>query len=79
MEHIGTNLVKLKWNMLNQLVDLILNVLHADAAPDVRALSLDANTPEEIDAMVDPTITCGKGSAIVRMLNYMYKLFQAKD
>ena len=71
MEHIGTSLVRPKWDMYDQLVNLILGVIHADAAPKVRAISIDANTPEEIDAMVDPTITYGKGSAIVRMINYI--------
>ena len=56
----------------SQVVNISFNVvIQADAEVNVRAISLDANTPEEIDAMVDPTITYGKGSAVVRMLQYI--------
>ena len=35
-------------------------MIQADSERSVRPISLDANTPAEIDAMVDPTITYGK-------------------
>ena len=53
-------------------MNVIFNVFQADSEEIIRPLSPGVvNTPEEIDAMVDGTITYGKGSAVVRMLNYI--------
>jgi aminopeptidase N len=53
------------------LFDLLLNVIQSDSSDTTRPVSLDVNTPEEIDANIDPTITYGKGSSIVKMLRYL--------
>jgi aminopeptidase N len=34
-------------------------------------VSAQVNTPDEIDSNINPTITYGKGSAIVKMLTYI--------
>jgi aminopeptidase N len=36
------------------------NIIQSDAKESTRPVSLDVNTPEEIDANIDPTITYGK-------------------
>lgn len=71
MQFVGANELRPEWELLEQHANMLLDVLNADAGNSVRALSQDANTPEEINAMVDPTITYGKGSGVVRMLNYV--------
>ena len=40
--------------------NLILNVIESDADDTTRPVSLEVNTPEEIDGNISPTITYGK-------------------
>ncbi len=40
--------------------NLILNVIESDADDTTRPVSLEVNTPEEIDGNINPTITYGK-------------------
>lgn len=46
----------------DRLFDLLLTVIQADSSETTRPVSLDVNTPEEIDNNIDPTITYGKVS-----------------
>jgi len=41
-------------------VELLTDVIQLDAKESTRAVSIDVNTPEEIDENIDPTITYGK-------------------
>lgn len=53
-------------------MNIVFGVFQADSEEVIRPLSPGViNTQKEIDAMVDSTITYGKGSAVVRMLNYI--------
>jgi len=61
MEYVGSDKLQPAWQLLDQHVSLLLDVLDADAGTGVRAISQDAETPAEIGAMVEPTITYGKG------------------
>ncbi|CAF0711353.1 unnamed protein product [Brachionus calyciflorus] len=70
-EHVGSDAVKKHWRMFDRLFDLLMNVIQSDSSDTTRPVSLDVNTPEEIDANIDPTITYGKGSSIVKMLLYV--------
>ena len=54
----------------DQLINRLLNVIQADSFDTTRPVSLDVNEPEEIESNIDPTITYGKGSSIVRILYY---------
>jgi aminopeptidase N len=56
---------------IDQLFNLLLNVIQADSSDTTRPVSLEVNTPEEIESNIDGTITYGKGSSIVRILNYV--------
>jgi hypothetical protein len=40
--------------------NLILNVIESDSDNTTRPVSLEVNTPEEIDGNINPTITYGK-------------------
>jgi hypothetical protein len=40
--------------------NLILNVIESDSDNATRPVSLEVNTPEEIDGNINPTITYGK-------------------
>ena len=46
-------------------------MIESDSDNSTRPVSLDVNTPEEIDGNISPTITYGKGSAMVKMLSYI--------
>ena len=60
MEYIGTDFYKSNWKSEERLFYLILNIIQADSTDDTRKLSMTVNTPEEIDATYNPTITYGK-------------------
>jgi aminopeptidase N len=62
---------EINFNKYDQLVSLLLNVIQADSSDTTRPVSLEVNTPEEIESNIDGTITYGKGSSIVRLLNYV--------
>ena len=50
--------------------NLILNVIESDADDTTRPVSLEVNTPEEIDGNINPTITYGKVSSFK---NHLFK------
>lgn len=52
-------------------MDQLLITLHADATDDTREVSADVETPEQIDANINPTITYRKGGGLVQMLAYI--------
>ena len=45
---------------MTQHVNLLFSVIQADSEDYTKQICQVVNTPEEIDAMVDPTITYGK-------------------
>jgi aminopeptidase N len=45
--------------------------MHSDSTDDTRRLSMTVNSPDDIEATYNPTITYGKGASIVRMVNYI--------
>jgi aminopeptidase N len=45
--------------------------MHSDSTDDTRKLSMTVDTPDDIDATYNPTITYGKGASIVRMVDYI--------
>ena len=47
---------------MDQLVELQMKVIQADSKQSTRPVSLEVNTPEEINSNVDGTITYGKVS-----------------
>jgi aminopeptidase N len=46
-----------------------LNVIYADSVASSHSLSVDVNTPDEINEMFD-AITYNKGASLIRMMNY---------
>jgi aminopeptidase N len=68
---VGANEAKPDWRMFDRLFHLITDVIHKDSTDETREVSADVNTPEEIDKNINPTITYGKGGAIVKMLSYV--------
>lgn len=52
-------------------MDQLLITLHSDASDDTREVSADVETPEQIDANINPTITYRKGGGLVQMLSYI--------
>ena len=71
MEHAGADFVRPTWRAFDRLFQLITDVIQSDSSDETREISTDVNTPEEIDANINPTITYGKGGAIVKMLTYI--------
>ena len=45
--------------------NLLLNVIESDSDNSTRPVSLEVNTPEEIDGNINPTITYGKVSIFI--------------
>ncbi len=41
-------------------MELLTDIIQLDAKETTRPVSIDVNTPKEIDANIDPTITYGK-------------------
>ncbi|CAF0852077.1 unnamed protein product [Brachionus calyciflorus] len=70
-EYFGSNAIKKDWRMLDTFTDVLMNVIQSDSSDTTRPVSLDVNSPEEIEDNFNPTITYGKGSSIVKMLLYI--------
>jgi aminopeptidase N len=45
--------------------------MDSDSTDETRRLSISVDTPDDIDATYNPTITYGKGASIVRMVDYI--------
>ena len=71
MENVGTNSIRPTWKMFESHSNLIFTVMYSDAKESTRAVTSTVIRPTEIDTATDSTITYGKGSAIVRMINYL--------
>lgn len=71
MENVGTNSIRPSWKMFESHSNLIFTVMYSDAKESTRAVTSTVIRPTEIDTATDSTITYGKGSAIVRMINYL--------
>ena len=56
---------------MDQLFTIILYLMPDDASRTTRAVSTPSDSYDEIMRLIDPTITYGKGAAIVRMLTYI--------
>lgn len=54
-----------------QYVSYLLNVLEIDSMSSTRPISIEIKSAEEIQTNIEPVITYGKGSAVVRMLTYV--------
>lgn len=52
-------------------MDQLLSTIQLDSTEDTREVSADVETPQEIDANINPTITYNKGGAIVKSLSYI--------
>ncbi len=46
-------------------------MIQQDSTEQTREISAEVYTPEEINENLNPTITYGKGSAVVKMLTYV--------
>ena len=71
MEHAGADYARPAWRMFDRFFHLLTDVIQQDSTDETREVSVDVNTPEEIDANINPTITYGKGGSIVKMLTYV--------
>lgn len=52
-------------------MDQLLSTIQLDSTEDTREVSADVETPQEIDANINPTITYNKGGGIVKSLSYI--------
>ena len=50
--------------------NLLLNVIESDSENSTRPVSLEVNTPEEIDGNISPTITYDKVRTIAFILQF---------
>lgn len=52
-------------------MDQLLSTIQLDSTEETREVSADVETPQEIDANINPTITYNKGGGIVKSLSYI--------
>jgi aminopeptidase N len=45
--------------------------MNSDSNENYNPINYEVNSPNEIESIINPIITYGKGSAIVRMLSYI--------
>jgi aminopeptidase N len=57
--------------MFDRYFHLLTDIIQQDSTDQTREVSADVNTPDEINSNLNPAITYGKGSSIVKMLTYV--------
>jgi aminopeptidase N len=56
---------------MDQFFYTILTILNSDTNQNYKAINHEVNSPKEIESIINPVITYGKGSALFRMFNYI--------